>query len=155
MVRRLDDIDISILDNLQKNGRMTNVELASRAGISAPPCLRRLKNLEDSGVILGYHADINRNLIGYNFLAICLIALATQNQKPVEEFIKYIHKLPNVRECFSTTGDFNYILKVVAKDLADYERFLNTDLRTFDNIEKIQTYVVMQNNKNEHGIPLI
>lgn len=154
MTKRLDEIDISILDNLQKNGRMTNVELANRAGISAPPCLRRLKNLEDSGVIVGYHAEINRNLIGYNFLAICLVSLINQNQKHVDEFINYIQKLPNIRECISITGDFDYILRILTKDLSDYERLLNIDLKSCENIGQIKTYVAIKDNKCENGVPL-
>lgn len=153
MVKRFDDIDISILKNLQKNGRMTNIELANRAGISAPPCLRRLKNLENNGIITGYHADINPTLMGYNFSTVCLVSLANQNQKFVEEFLNYIQGLHNVRECLSITGDFDYLLKIIAKDLADFERFLNTNLKNYENISHIKIYVTIQSNKCETGVP--
>ena len=154
-MNHIDKIDMSILDNLQKNGRMTNVELANRAGISAPPCLRRLKNLEDSGVIISYHANINNNVVGYKFSAFCFVSISKQSAKYAEEFVEYVAKLNNVRECVSTTGDFDYILRVVAKDFVDYEDFLTNHLKTFSNIEQIKTHVIMKCNKDEKGVPII
>ncbi len=150
----LDAVDISILSNLQNNGRMTNVELANRAGISAPPCLRRLKNLEDRGIIVGYHAEINGAVIGYGFVALCLISIGQQNLRASNEFLSHIKKLDNIRECFSTTGDFDYILKIVAHDLIDYENFLNANIKNLDNISQVKTYVVVQSNKSENGVPI-
>ncbi len=154
VIMRLDKIDILILNNLQKNGRITNVELANNVGISPPPCLRRLKKLENNGVILGYHAEINSVLMGYNFSAVCLISLEKQTQKLVEKFFDYIQGLHNVRECLSITGDFDCFLKIIAKDISDFEKFLDTCLKNHENISQIKVYVTMKSNKSEKGIPL-
>ncbi|MDR1488133.1 MAG: Lrp/AsnC family transcriptional regulator [Holosporales bacterium] len=154
MAVKLDGIDILILNNLQKNGRMTNSELANRAGISAPPCLRRLKNLENKKVIMGYRADIDRFVVGYNFAALCLVSIIKQSTQYFEDFVNYIRTLDKVRKCFSTAGDFDFILEVISKDFADYEKFLTNYLKTFENIEKIKTYVMVSCNKNEKGVPI-
>ncbi|MDR2074940.1 MAG: Lrp/AsnC family transcriptional regulator [Holosporales bacterium] len=155
MFRRLDEVDISILDNLQQNGRMTNIELAHRAGISAPPCLRRLKNLENRGVIRGYHADLDGSAMGYNFVALCFVALENHSTKCVEQFLSHVRSLSNIRECASTTGNFDYVLKIIVRDLTDYEDFIDSKLKNFENIHQIKTYVIMQYNKLENGIPLL
>jgi DNA-binding Lrp family transcriptional regulator len=133
---------------------MTNVELANRAGISAPPCLRRLRNLEDRGIILGYHAEINYKAVGYSATALCLVSTERQDTKATEEFLECINKLPKVRECSSTIGDFDYILKIVACDLADCENFISEYIKSIPNVVKVRTYIIIENNKCEKDLPL-
>ncbi len=151
---KLDDIDLSILSNLQKNGRMTNVELATRAGISAPPCLRRLKSLETSGIIRGYYADIDTSVVGYNFEALCFVSLVRQSASCMKEFVDKIQDMKQIRSCLATTGEFDFILRIVAHDFASYEEFLSQNLSNIDNIGQIKTYVIMKCNKDEKGVPL-
>ncbi|MDR0552732.1 MAG: Lrp/AsnC family transcriptional regulator [Holosporales bacterium] len=151
---KLDSIDLLILSNLQKSGRMTNVELAKRAKISAPPCLRRLKSLEERKVISGYHADVDARVLGYAFSALCLVSLAKHSTKHVENFIRYIHLLDRVRECFATTGEYDYVLRIVAKDFPDYENFISNKLKGLDNIVQVKSYVNMKQCKNENGVPI-
>jgi DNA-binding Lrp family transcriptional regulator len=133
---------------------MTNVELAKRAGISAPPCLRRLKSLEERRIIVGYHADLSPRLVGYAFSALCLVSLAKHSTKHANNFIKYINTLDMVRECFSTTGEYDYVLRVVANDFHDYDAFVSSKLKSFDNIAQVKTYVSMKMYKNEAGVPV-
>ena len=151
---KLDEIDLSILGNLQKNGRMTNVELASRAGISAPPCLRRLKSLETNGIIRGYYADIETSVVGYNFEALCFVSLLRQSAAHVKEFLDRINSMMEIRSCHATTGEFDFILRIVARDFKSYEDFLSTNLSSIDNISQIKTHVIMKCTKDEKGVPI-
>lgn len=150
----LDSIDLSILENIQKNGRITNVELASITGISAPPCLRRLKSLEKNGIITGYHADIDPEYMGYGFKGMSVITLSSQNIKDVTTFINNISKLKNVRSCFSTPGEQEFVLTIIAQNLQEYDRFLENYIQSDRNVVGIKTYIYMKGHKNEFGIPL-
>lgn len=150
----LDSIDLSILENIQKNGRITNVELASITGISAPPCLRRLKSLEKNGIITGYHADIDPEYMGYGFKGMSVITLSSQNIKDVTTFINNISKLKNVRSCFSTPGEQEFVLTIIAQNLQEYDRFLENYIQSDRNVVSIKTYIYMKGHKNEFGIPL-
>lgn len=151
---KLDKIDFSIIECLQKHGRMTNVELAAKAGISAPPCLRRLKFLEENGVINGYHAEINGAAMGYNFEAFCFISLNSQAAKDVEHFVQNIKKLPNIRSCISTIGFFDFMLKIVTLDLKHFEKLVENNISKIQNISQIKTLVVVKKLKEEHGVPM-
>ena len=150
----LDSIDLSILENIQKNGRITNVELASITGISAPPCLRRLKSLEKNGIITGYHADIDPEYMGYGFKGVSIITLSSQNIKDVTTFINNVSKLKNVRSCFSTPGEQEFILTIIARNLQEYDKFLENYIQSDRNVIGIKTYIYMNGHKNELGIPL-
>ncbi|MDR1475813.1 MAG: Lrp/AsnC family transcriptional regulator [Holosporales bacterium] len=151
---KFDDIDISILSDLQENGRMTNVQLAKNAGISAPPCLRRLKAMERNGVIIGYHAEINAFTFGYSFKAICIINLISQNSWEVSDFVDNITKLKNVRYCFATPGNSDFVLLIVAKSLEDYEDIIQKKIQRDKNIRSVKTFILMKKHKAEHGIPI-
>ncbi|MDR1034949.1 MAG: Lrp/AsnC family transcriptional regulator [Holosporales bacterium] len=151
---RIDDIDISILANLQKNGRMTNVKLAKDARISAPPCLRRLKAMERNGIIAGYHAEINADAFGFGFRAICIITLTSQNPVDVEEFVNCVTKLKNIRYCFATPGNSDFILGIIAKNLEDYEDIIQKKIQNDGNIKSIKTLILMKKHKDEYGIPV-
>jgi DNA-binding Lrp family transcriptional regulator len=150
----LDKIDMMILGNLQDNGRVTNVELAANAGISAPPCLRRLKLMEEDGVIQGYHATINPCVLGYELKAFCIVFLASQNVEKVNSFVSRIATLKNVRSCFSTPGNEVFILSIIVKDLKEYEAILQNELQSSDLISRIKTYILSNTHKDEYGIPI-
>ena len=151
---KLDKIDLSILENLQKNGRMTNVDLASKAGISAPPCLRRLKSLEESGVIKGYYAEINHSVVGYNFEALCFVTLNSQNATDIEKFVNEVTKFKNIRSCTAIIGGADFILRVVDYDFKHFEDFLSNKFSKIDGIAQIKSLIIMKEYKDERGVPI-
>ena len=150
----LDNIDKMILNNLQKNGRLANVDLAENAGISAPPCLRRLKLMEDRKIIMGYHADINPLSLSYFVRAICIVSLSSQFSADVKKFLDNILKSKNIRSCFSTSGNESFILTIVAKDLQDYESILKKEIQSSSVVSNIKTYVTLNKHKDDYGVPI-
>ena len=151
---KLDTIDKILLSTLQKYGRITNVDLAEQVGISAPPCLRRLKIMESNGVIKGYHAEVNAKVLELNFQAICIVTLTSQDSKYVNNFLENIEKCKNIRTCNSTAGNENFILYIVAKDMQEYEIILKKDIQTGGFVRSIKTYVTVNKHKNEPGLPI-
>ena len=154
LISKLDSIDLKILQILQKAGRMTNVDLAKRVGISAPPCLRRLKNLEDSTIILSYQANINPRALGYNITLFASVGLKENSEVLLAAFEKYIQNIELVRECYRISGEDDFLLKIVAQDFEHYQNVLSKTLLNVPNVERVQTTIVMGNAKSEPGIPV-
>src|SRR5690606_24731668 len=125
---KLDRIDRRILRDLQDNGRMTNVELAARAGISAPPCLRRVRALEEAGYIRGYHADLNPEALGFGVTVFAQVGLPSQAETDLRRFEEMVSVWPEGRECHMLAGETDFLLKIVAVDWDAYQRFLTTRL---------------------------
>lgn len=150
----LDNVDKVILRNIQNDGRITNVKLAQSAGISAPPCLRRLKLMEDRNIIMSYHADINPASLGYFVRATCIVQLVSQSRVEFEKFLKAIKNSPNIRTCFATSGDETFVLTIVAKDLHDYEYILKTQIQACGVVQNLKSYITLNTYKEEHGIPI-
>ena len=117
---KLDIVDRQILHDLQADGRMTNVDLAKRAGISAPPCLRRLRVLEEAGIIRGYHADIDPDALGYSVLVFAFVGLTSQAEADLQDFERLVSSWPAVRECHMLMGETDFLLKIVAHDWDDF-----------------------------------
>lgn len=117
---RLDDIDRKILAELQADGRITNVELAKRVGISAPPCLRRVRTLEDSGYIRGYHATVDSRALGFEVQVFAMVGLNSQAEVDLSAFEQRCRDWPLVRECHMLNGEIDFILKCVAPDLSTF-----------------------------------
>lgn len=151
---KLDDIDRRILRDLQDNGRITNVELARRAGISAPPCLRRVRVLEDAGYIRGYHADLEPKALGFNVMVFAQVGLESQAEADLEAFEKLVHEWPQVRECFMLAGEADFLLKVVAEDWDDYQNFLTTKLTTAPNVSHVKSALSIRQSKFQAGVPV-
>ncbi len=151
---KLDKIDRRILQELQADGRMTNVELASRVGISAPPCLRRVRALEEQGYIHGYTARINRATMGYGITVFAKITLASHADTDLKAFGQALSLLPEVRESWMIAGDSDFLLKVVAKDWEKYQVFLSEKLQTLPNIAAIKSTLTIKSTKEEPGIPI-
>ena len=151
---KLDKIDRRILHDLQGNGRMTNVELANNAGISAPPCLRRVRALEDNQVIKGYYARLNGSKLGYTVTAFVNVRLNNQNDKDVKAFEQAIQSMDNIREAYVISGDYDFLLRVVAKDWEDYQDFLSNKLTTMDNVESVRTSMKVKIAKFDPGFPI-
>lgn len=150
---RLDPIDRKILAELQADGRMTNVELARRVGISAPPCLRRVRTLEDSGYIKGYHADVDPRELGFEVQVFAMVGLASQAEVDLTAFENRCRAWPLVRECHMLNGEVDFILKCVAPDLSSFQRFLTGELLTRPNVASVKTSLVIRGAKDEPGVP--
>lgn len=151
---KLDKIDRKILSDLQASGRMTNVELADRAGISAPPCLRRVRALEDNQIIQGYFAHLNEKKLGFGVTAFVTIRLKEQNDDDMVEFEKQIMGNENVREAYIISGDYDFLLKVVAKDWEEYQDFLSNKLTRIANVASVRTSLKVKTSKYQPGVPI-
>jgi DNA-binding Lrp family transcriptional regulator len=151
---KLDKIDRKILNDLQSNGRMTNVELASRSGISAPPCLRRMRALEENQVIKGYYARLNGSKLGYTVTAFVSVSLGKQNDEDVKAFESKIQSIDNIREAYVVSGDHDFLLRVVAKDWEDYQDFLSNKLTTMANVSSVRTSMKVKIAKFDPGFPI-
>ncbi|WP_170360517.1 MULTISPECIES: Lrp/AsnC family transcriptional regulator [Ruegeria] len=150
---RLDEIDRKILAELQADGRMTNVELAKRVGISAPPCLRRVRTLEESGLIRGYHADVNSRELGFEVQVFAMVGLESQAEAELTAFEERCREWPLVRECHMLNGEVDFILKCVAPDLSSFQQFLTGKLLTTPNVASVKTSLVIRGAKDEPGVP--
>jgi Lrp/AsnC family transcriptional regulator, leucine-responsive regulatory protein len=135
----LDAIDLSIMKILQNDGRMSNAALADAVGLSQSACSRRLDILEKTGVIKGYHARISNAAIGHNVTAIVHISLAGQSEKILSEFETAVKRCPNVLVCYLMSGEYDYLVRVAAKDLADYERIHKQWLSAMPHVIKINS----------------
>lgn len=151
---RLDQTDRAILAALQDDGRMTNVALSGAAGVSAPPCLRRVRALERSGVIRGYHADIAPDAVGYDVAVFAFIGLDSQAEPDLRGFEARIAEWPMVRECWMLTGDVDFILKVVAPDWETYQRFLTEELTAAPHVAHVKSALAVRNSKMAFGVPI-
>ena len=151
---KLDKIDRRILRDLQEDGRMTNVELARRAGISAPPCLRRVRALEEAGFIQGYHADVDSQALGYNVTVFALVGLASQAEHDLRAFEKRATEWPEVRECHMVAGDMDFLLKIVSHSWDEYQKFLTTELTVAENVNHVKSALSIRTAKNVPGVPI-
>lgn len=136
---KLDTIDIAILNALQENGRMSNADLAQRVGLSASACSRRLDLLERHGVIQGYHARLSNAALDYRMTVVVHISLSGQFAKTLAEFETAVKLCPNVLSCYLMSGEYDYVLKIAARDLADYERIHKDWLSAFPHVVKINS----------------
>lgn len=150
---RLDEIDRKILAELQTDGRMTNVELARRVGISAPPCLRRVRTLEESGYILGYHARVDARELGFEVQVYAMVGLQSQAEADLSAFEARCRAWPLVRECHMLNGEVDFMLKCVAPDLSTFQRFLTGELTAAENVASVKTSLVIRCAKDDPGVP--
>ncbi len=152
-ISKLDPIDRKILAELQADGRMTNVELAKRVGISAPPCLRRVRTLEESGFIRGYHAEVDSRALGFEVQVFAMVGLVSQAENDLSAFEALCDDWPLVRECHMLNGEVDFILKCVAPDLSTFQSFLTGELLTSNNVASVKTSLVIRGAKDEPGVP--
>ena len=151
---KLDRIDRRILRDLQADGRMTNVDLARRAGISAPPCLRRVRALEEAGFIRGYHANLNPEVLGYSVTVFAQVGLSSQAEPDLKKFEELVTSWPHVRECHMLAGETDFLLKIVAEDWDDYQRFLTTRLTAAPNVSHVKSALAIRCSKSLPGVPI-
>lgn len=150
---KLDPIDRMILAELQADGRMTNVELAKRVGISAPPCLRRVRTLEEQGLIRGYHADVDARALGFEVQVFAMVGLVSQAEVDLSAFEEQCRGWPLVRECHMLNGEVDFVLKCVAPDLSTFQSFLTEELTSAENVASVKTSLVIRGAKDEPGVP--
>ncbi|SFC72722.1 Lrp/AsnC family transcriptional regulator [Tropicimonas isoalkanivorans] len=150
---KLDPIDRHILSELQADGRMTNVELARRVGISAPPCLRRVRTLEEAGYIRGYHAEVDPRKLGFEVQVFAMVGLNSQAESDLSAFEQQCREWPLVRECHMLNGEIDFILKCVAPDLSTFQSFLTGQLTAAPNVASVKTSLVIRDAKNEPAVP--
>ena len=151
---KLDDIDRKILAELQADGRMTNVELARRVGISAPPCLRRVRALEEEGVIKGYHAELDASKLGFAITVFAMVSLRSQAEHDLAAFEAHVAEIPEIRECHMLNGEIDFILKIVASDLKSFQEILTTHLTPAPNVASVKTSLTIRTAKALSGIPV-
>jgi DNA-binding Lrp family transcriptional regulator len=149
----LDAIDRRILAELQVDGRMTNVELARRAGISAPPCLRRVRRLEQAGVIRGFHADTDPSTLGWSITFFAIVGLESQREAVLNGFETMVADWPEVRECHMIRGGGDFLLRLVARD-AIHENQLTQRLTGADHVSRVQTLQTIRTSRFQPGVPL-
>ena len=149
----LDSIDRRILTELQDDGRMTNVELARRADITAPPCLRRVRRLEESGIIRGYHADTDPQKLGWEIVFFAVVGLDSQKETVLSAFENEVAGWPEVRECHMIRGGGDFLLRVVARDTA-HENRLTQRLTGLNSVSRVQTLQTIRTSRSLAGVPL-
>ncbi|HEV3396784.1 MAG TPA: Lrp/AsnC family transcriptional regulator [Xanthobacteraceae bacterium] len=152
MSARLDAIDRKILKELQDDGRITNVELAHRVGISAPPCLRRLRALEEAGYIKGYRALLDEKLLGYEVTVFAMVHLTSQAEADLQAFEAFVRAKPLVRECWMLSGEIDFILKCVAPDLRTFQAFV-VELTAAPHVRNVKTSVALKMAKDAAVVP--
>jgi DNA-binding Lrp family transcriptional regulator len=151
----LDTTDWKILRELQGNGRISNVDLAERIGLSPPPTLRRVQALEKAGVIKGYRAQLNAAELGYGVQLIAMVGLKSQGEGELQEFERRVKGWPIVRECYTVAGGADFILKCVARDLDAVQSFVMGALSAAPNVDSVKTSLILRVAKDEPGVPLL
>jgi len=151
---QLDDIDWRILSELQQDGRMTNVELARRVGISAPPCLRRVRTLEENGFIDGYHASLNQKLLGLGVTAFAMVGLSSQAEQDLLAFTDAVANMPQVLECHMLSGEIDFILKCATPSLDSFQDFIINVLTALPNVDSVKTSLAIKRCKSVPGVDL-
>jgi DNA-binding Lrp family transcriptional regulator len=151
--KNLDEIDLKILSEIQADGRITNVELAKRVGISPPPCLRRVRTLEQEGYIRGYRGLLDPEKLGFDVTVFASVHLSSQADSDLRAFEDFVRKEPLVRECWMLSGEVDFILKCVAPDMATFQEFV-THLTAAPHVRNVRTSLVLHNSKYEAAVPL-
>jgi len=150
----LDEVDVQILSLLQKDGRITNADLAKSVGLSPPSVLQRVRTLERAGLIRGYHAILDAERLGMRITAWVHITLSLHQEQPIERFRRGVQDIPEILECYQVSGDFDFLLKVIVRDMRHYEQFVREKLSKIKGIQQIKTSMVFGTAKHTTQIPL-
>ncbi len=151
----MDYIEYKLLNSLQKNARLTNLELAKQVGLSASPCLRRVKTLEETGVITGYSAIINQNKVNLSVNVFVQVSLERQSEERLQVFEEKIMEYEEVMEAYLMTGEADYLLRIVVKDLQAYEKFLKDNLTQIQGIASIRSYFSLKQVTRKYNLPIV
>jgi Lrp/AsnC family transcriptional regulator, leucine-responsive regulatory protein len=154
MTYNLDKIDLKILKTLQGNAKITNLQLSAEVGLSPAPTLERVKKLENAKLIKGYHTEVNEEALGIGIKAIIQITLTRQIENAIANFKKEINKIPEIMECYQVTGNADYILIVMLKDIRDFEALISQRLSKMEEIGQMQTMMILSKIKDSKILPL-
>ena len=149
----IDETDERLLWYLQKDSRMTNSQLAVKAGISPSSCWRRVKSLEDIGLIRGYSATLDRDISGFEFSSIVQLRLSRQEENTVQEFVDAVSERSEILDCYATTGDFDYHLRIVVKNITEYNLFLDDFLFKLPGVAQIHSNIILKDIKSSQTLP--
>lgn len=152
-MNHLDRTDLKIIEALRQNSRISNQELADRVGTSSSSCWRRVRSLEESGILVGYHVSIDASAVGLSETVFLQISLTQHTPENLRLFDDLIARTPQILECFAITGEYDYLLKVIAEDMRSYHRFLRDEILGQPYIDKGMTNVTMEHLKETHGLP--
>ncbi len=150
---KLDKVDLKILKILQENSKITNLDLSKRVGLSPAPTLERVKKLENNDVVTAYQAKVNPTALGLNVQTFVLVDLAWQEEDALENFINKLHNIEEVVECYIITGEADFLLKIICKDIPTYEKILFKTLSQIDEIERLKTLMTLSNVKQNNILP--
>jgi DNA-binding Lrp family transcriptional regulator len=149
----MDKIDLKIVRMLQENSKITNLDLSKKIGLSPAPTLERVKKLEQAGIIQSYHAKVDSAAIGLNVKTFVLVSLAWQKPNALDNFISKVKSIPEITECYIITGDADFLLKIVCKDIPTYEKLLFKTLSQIEEIERLKTLMTLSKVKKEKVLP--
>ncbi|MGD1846434.1 MAG: Lrp/AsnC family transcriptional regulator [Salibacteraceae bacterium] len=155
MADKIDAIDLKILSILQERGRITNLQLSSEIGLSPAPTLERVRKLEKRGYIPSYHAQVNHEKLGIGLQAFIEVSLARQRENAIHNFITAVMEIEEIVECYQVTGEFDYQLKVMTKDIAAFDQLITERLSTIDEIGHMQSYIILSSIKSSRSVPLL
>jgi Lrp/AsnC family leucine-responsive transcriptional regulator len=150
---KLDKIDLKILRILQDNSKITNLDLSKKIGLSPAPTLERVKKLEQTGIIESYHALINAKAIGLNVKTFVLVSLAWQMENALDKFLDKVREIPEIVECYIITGEADFLMKIVTKDIPSYEHILFKTLSQIEEIERLKTLMTLSTVKESKVLP--
>ncbi len=153
-VNKLDQIDHKLLEILQSNGKITNAQLSKEIGLSPAPTLERVKKLENSGIIESYHAQIDREKVGLGVMTFVQVTLSGHRKSITESFVNTIERVPEIIECHHVTGSCDFLLKVIAKDIASYQRLIMETINEIEVVASTQTMVILSTFKNTKVLPI-
>ncbi len=150
----MDDVDKRIVSELQKDGKLKIKELAAMLNMTNSPVFERIKKLESEGIISGYNAQINPKKLGFKLIAYCSVTLENHHKETIEQFVKDVEDLPEILECYHIAGLFDYLLKIVVRDMEDYQIFVTQKLSILQNIARVQSSFVMTEIKKTQQLPM-
>jgi Lrp/AsnC family transcriptional regulator, leucine-responsive regulatory protein len=150
----LDAIDLRLLELLQDDCRKTNAQLASLLALSPSSCWRRVKSLEDIGLISGYNAQLDRNLAGFEFSAILHVSLSRQQENTVQQFAEAVKQRPEILDCYATTGDADYHLRVVVRNISEFNNFMDNFLFQLPGLANVKSNIILKDIKSSTALPL-
>lgn len=153
-IEKLDKTDLKILKELQIDGRISNLDLAQKVGLSATPTFERVKKLEKAKIIKSYHAELNVESLGLGIQTFMLVSLAQTRGNSVPNFIKQIDEIPEIIECYHVTGSSDYVLKIMVTDIAAYENLAMDKIRNISEIANVTTMVILSTIKKMKVVPL-
>lgn len=150
----LDEVDVQLLAILQADGRITNADLAKKVNLSPPSVLQRVRSLEKAGLIRGYYALLDAERLGFKITALAMISLSLHQEQPIERFRRAIQDIPEVMECYHVSGEFDFLLKIVVRDIRAYESLIRERLSKIKGIQQIKTSFVLAQPKYTNQVPL-